>query len=397
MFSKKFLSAGICWLMFLLLSLNSMAQTDTTKKTTPLIELSLRKEIEHSIDIALKWLSENQKENGSWSDYPGITALVVTAFLQSPKEYDETKNESVAKGVKYILSCVHPTGGIYPEEEPQMRAYNTSICLMALVATKNRQYDEAIKKARDYLISLQADEDESIDSTNSIYGGIGYNRDERSDISNMQWALESLKLSEDYRDWSEGGTKLEYSNRAKKEVKEVSNKELFWDKAILFLQRCQNLKKYNDQAWAGNDGGFIYYPGNSKAGGTTSYGSMTYAGMKSFIYAGVKKDDPRVQAAYNWIRKNYTVEKNPELDKQGLFYYYQTMAKALAVYGEDVLVDTAGTKRNWREDLAKKLISIQDGDGFWVNSVGRWWENNKDLATAYCVLALEQILSEKTE
>ena len=38
---------------------------------------------------------------------------------------------------------------------------------------------------------------------------------------------------------------------------------------------------------------------------------MTYAGIKSMIYCGVDKDDPRVKKAYEWIKKNYSVEKNP--------------------------------------------------------------------------------------
>ena len=38
---------------------------------------------------------------------------------------------------------------------------------------------------------------------------------------------------------------------------------------------------------------------------------MTYAGLKSFLYAGVSKDDPRVKAAVEWVRKHYTVTENP--------------------------------------------------------------------------------------
>jgi squalene cyclase len=67
------------------------------------------------------------------------------------------------------------------------------------------------------------------------------------------------------------------------------------------------------------DGGFIYYPGVSKAGATTSYGGMTYAGLKSFIHAGLLPEDDRVQAAYRWIRNNFTVEENPCWECGGCF------------------------------------------------------------------------------
>ena len=120
--------------------------------------------------------------------------------------------------------------------------------------------------------------------------------------------------------------------------------------------------------------------------------------MKSFIYAGVDKKDKRVQAAYDWIRENFTIEKNPEMGEQGLFYYYQTMAKALTAYGENILVDTNGTKHNWRKELLTKLISIQSGDGYWQNTNNRWWENKKELVTAYTILAMEEIVrSENTK
>ena len=62
---------------------------------------------------------------------------------------------------------------------------------------------------------------------------------------------------------------------------------------------------------------------------------MTYAGIKSMIYCGVGKDDPRMKKALEWIQKNYTVDANPgmpkALEQRGLYYYYHTMAKCLDV------------------------------------------------------------------
>jgi squalene-hopene/tetraprenyl-beta-curcumene cyclase len=62
-------------------------------------------------------------------------------------------------------------------------------------------------------------------------------------------------------------------------------------------------------------------------------------------------------------------------------------------YGEPVVTDMQGTKHNWRDDLAKKLVSLQDADGSWINKdSSRWWENNKDLVTSWSVIALDQAL-----
>jgi squalene-hopene/tetraprenyl-beta-curcumene cyclase len=181
---------------------------------------------------------------------------------------------------------------------------------------------------------------------------------------------------------------IETSNE---EMERLKSKKLFYDKALLFLSKVQNLQAVNSESYAANDGGFMYEPGSSKAGGTSSYGSMTYAGLKSLIYAKVDKNDERVVAAYAWINKNFTVETTPLMKDQGLFYYYQTMAKSLNAYGSEVITDQSGTERAWRFELADQLLKIQSPEGFWVNENGRWWENNPVLVTAYSILALEEI------
>lgn len=354
-----------------------------------LIDLSIRKEAEHSIDWGLKWFEKNQQQDGSWGHYPAMTALALTAYLNSPQGYNEHNTVAIGKGIDFILGCQQPDGGLYIDD---LAGYNTAICLMALVATHNTKYDDAIRRARDFLLSLQFDESDGVPKTDVKYGGIGYKEKERPDLSNLQWAIEALKESENYKKVNEATGKSQEISGESKSISAAASKELFWQNAIIFLQRCQNLKVYNDQPWASNDGGFIYSPSESKAGGYTSYGSMSYAGMKSFIYAGVDKNDKRVQAVYEWIRKSFTVDSNVEMGQQGLFYYYQTMSKALGAYGDSILIDASGKQHNWRVELIKRIVSIQDGEGFWINKNNRWWENKKELATAFSILALEQAL-----
>jgi len=358
---------------------------------TPVIDISLRKEAEHSIDFGLKWYEKNQEEDGSWAHYPAITALALSAFHQSPQGYSEMNNTAVARGLDFILKCQKPDGGIYVDD---LAGYNTAICLMALSETKNPKYADAIQKARDFLLTLQFDDATGVTKDQANFGGIGYKEKERPDLSNLQWAIEALKESENYRKVGEASGKEQEYSGAKTTL--AVNAQLFYDNAIQFIQRCQNYKT-NDRSWAGDDGGFIYNPSESKAGDYTSYGSMGYAGMKSFIYAGVDKKDERVQAAFSWLQKNYTVDKNPQMGEQGLFYYFQTMAKALDIYGENFLTDSKGEKRNWRNDMVKKITSMQDGEGFWINKNNRWWENKKELTTAYALLALEHALKQKAE
>ena len=88
--------------------------------------------------------------------------------------------------------------------------------------------------------------------------------------------------------------------------------------AIHFLEKCQNLPERNQEPYVSQSrqdrGGFIYHPGRSMAGGETnattgkvalrSYGSISYAGLLSYVYADLKKEDPRVTAVLDCVRDN---------------------------------------------------------------------------------------------
>jgi len=344
------------------------------------VDLSLTHEAEHSIKIGLQWLVNQQEENGSWQNYPAITALSVIAIVNSNPNIDY-QFEPVANGLSFIASCAKLNGAIYSDNMPN---YNTAICLMALKEADDPQYLEIIDRGEKYLLGLQIDEGEGYTPDSLHYGGVGYGGDERPDLSNLQWALEAML---ERKALSTDETQIN-----KKEITNLEQKKLFFEKALVFLARCQNLKKYNPESYSANDGGFMYEPGKSKAGATTSYGNMTYAGLKSMIYAKLEKNDPRVQAAYNWIRKNFVVETNPVLGNQGLFYYYLMMTKALTAYDVDIVVDDNGKEHNWRTELTKQLLKIQNEKGWWQNENGRWWENNKVLVTAYCLISLEEMI-----
>lgn len=323
----------------------------------------LRADVKEAIDRGLKWLRTQQQDDGSWEHYPGITALAALAYSRSPRQYRPGDGPFVRKPLDYLAGLQKADGGIYDKDLP---AYNTSVAILALKESGDPKYADAIRKARDFLVKLQADETEGYAARDKFYGGIGYGSSERPDLSNLQMALEALQASE------------------------LPSDDPAWKKAIVFLQRCQNRSESNDQAWSANDGGFVYYPGFSEASGTTSYGSMTYAGLKSFLHAQVGPDDPRVKAAVHWIEQHYTVDENPGMGAQGLYYSYHTFGKALKTLGAKTVKDKDGREHDWYADLARKLLSLQKQDGYWINEKsGRWWEDKPVLATAYAILALE--------
>jgi squalene-hopene/tetraprenyl-beta-curcumene cyclase len=169
--------------------------------------------------------------------------------------------------------------------------------------------------------------------------------------------------------------------------------------ALIFVSRCQNLEsEHNTTPFAArvNDGGFYYSAaasGENKAedvgsGGLRSYGTMTYAGLKSMIFAGLKPGDKRVKAALGWIQKNYDLKSNPGMGDAGLFYYYQTFGKTLDALGQDTITDAKGVEHDWRKELAEELTRRQQADGSWVNANAKWMEGDANLSTGFALLAL---------
>ena len=56
--------------------------------------------------------------------------------------------------------------------------------------------------------------------------------------------------------------------------------------------------------------------------------------------------------------------------------------------GIDVLVQPDGRKVDWKEELAAKLLKLQQKDGSWVNDNNRFWENDPVLVTSFAILTL---------
>jgi squalene-hopene/tetraprenyl-beta-curcumene cyclase len=374
---------GVASLTILTGSLTASAATGSNGiMLEPGSNVSLRNEVQHAIDRGLAWLDEKQNTNGFWSspEHPAMTALVLDAYEGRPDSDAKSEPPAVRKGYGFLMSCVQNDGGIYRKELP---SYNTSVSLMAILLRNRAEDNPIIAQARKFLIGMQV---ETGDSTNASNGGIGYGGEGREpDLSNTEMALEALY----------------FSKRAVQDSAAPAP-DLNWKAAIGFVSRCQNLPASNPEPWASGDpenkGGFVYAPGRSMAGETNlpsgrvalrSYGSMSYAGLLSYAYADLKPDDPRVTAVKEWLRANYSVDENPEMGQQGVYYYYFVMAKALTLEAPALLETKGGKTVNWRQELALKLINLQGADGSWTNSDGRWWERDPVLDTAFTVIALD--------
>lgn len=116
---------------------------------------------------------------------------------------------------------------------------------------------------------------------------------------------------------------------------------------------------------------------------------MTYAGLKSMIFAGLTPEDKRVNAATEWIKKRYSVQENPGLGQPGFYYYCNVFAKTLSTLGIDQFQDGRGQSHDWRKELAEHLFTLQQSNGSWLNKSDRWFEGNPDLATAFVLMSLK--------
>lgn len=329
-----------------------------------------------NVDLAVAFLKQTQNEDGSWGDREivGVTGLVLTAMVDSGVPDDDA---SLSEGFAFLRSNVRESGGIHSAGTTH-RNYDTALSLVAFQKL-GKPGDEGIReRAVAFLKGLQWDEGERLNPNDVAYGGAGYGGKSRPDLSNTQVLIDALKQSG------------------------LTADDPVMQKALIFISRTQNLEsEHNTTVFAGlvNDGGFYYSPaaggssqaGQTENGGLRSYASMTYAGLKSLVYAGLSKDDPRVKAATEWIRKNYTLEENPGLKQQGLFYYYLTFAKTMTALGNDTFVDAAGESHDWASELREVLTAKQGADGSWSNPADRWMEGDKRLVTAYALIALSYV------
>jgi squalene-hopene/tetraprenyl-beta-curcumene cyclase len=303
-----------------------------------------------------------------------VTALVAAGLLRNGYPADDPV---AAKALGYLEKSVQKDGGIY---DRVLANYTTSVAVMALTeANAGGKYDTILQNAAAFLKGLQAD-DSRADPKDANHGGVGYDGRSRPDLSNTQFFIEAMIAA--------GVPKDDPALR----------------RALQFVSRCQNLPgETNDQPFArkateDDKGGLVYRPDPEDKdhatadGGLRSLGAMTYGGLKSFLYAGVGRDDPRVQGAVRWIRAHYTLEENPGQGQAGLYYYYHTFAKAMAALGGDRFEDAKGVKHDWRRELFEALRKRQRPDGSFANAGDRTFgEADPNLATAFALLTLSYV------
>ena len=364
------------------------------------------------ISKGLDWLVSKQQTNGVWSSAqnPALTAMPAWALSKSGLERDAA---AVAKAVAHIKSCVQEDGGIYVvvpgRRGGSYGTYNTAICMTALHYCDPVGSVRILQKAREYVASTQLTGEEGGNN-----GGFGYEaasspRAGGADLNNSAWVISAMALT-----------------AGVEESRPVDEKraDIDWEAALGYVDRMQ-VKAGAKGADPDDAGGFLYrlpdrgLPSSTipaapqggadarsqisnltsvamqRGGGTRpplrSYGSITYSGLLSMLYARVGRDDPRVVSAIDYARRHWTLSENPGQGQQGIYFYYTIMARALSLLDVDALppVKDGDAPIAWRDELIEKVLSLQKEDGSWVNDNNRWFENDSVLTTSYAILTLE--------
>ena len=369
---NRLIAVGLAVILGVLTGAPPAVRAGDAASPTPRVDAQA---FQSAVDRAAAYLRvKAQAPDGSYAGFagPGPTAVITTALLRNGLG---PSDPLVAKGLKYLEGMRRSNGAIC-QAGSLYANYETCLAMMAFAAAnKDGRYDKLIKAAEAFVKGEQWDEAKGQDRTSFSYGGAGYGKNKRPDLSNTQFFIDALRAAGD------------------------GPNDPAIQKALVFVSRCQNLEsEHNTTGLAAKnpDGGFYYTPvgggasmaGQTSEGGLRSYGSMTYAGLKSMIYAGVGPDDPRVKAAVAWVQKHYDVGTNPGMGDAGLYYYYHTFAKALDAMKLDVVQDASGAKHYWRNELAAEILKRQRPDGSWINGNARWLEGEPSLVTGYALLTL---------
>ncbi len=372
----------------------------------------LKRKLNDAYARAGDWLVAEQDKDGAWAQEPkpgmkvpsiAYTGLIVAAFADAPTDLKKKYAPAVEKGCVYMVAKQNKDGSF--GEGPSgafLKTYTTAIVVMALTLTDYEKHKDAIRNASGYLKNNQVKE-EGIDR-----GGSGYGDEAPGPDGGVKKGIANLSTT---------GFTAEALHRSG-----LPQDDDYWKLVIEYVRRCQNSTEVNkDAAFVaklkekglsiGDDGGLFYAanpdPAVHKAGTVKvvdkevimSYGSMTYHGIKTYIYAGLKKDSPEVKAAVDWVRKNWSVEAHPGMPYdekkrnhlRGLFYFYYVMARAMDILGENPFKTFDGKEHNWANELGEQLLKIDKG-GHWLNDNPGWFESDKVLVTSYVLNTLNCVM-----
>ena len=116
------------------------------------------------------------------------------------------------------------------------------------------------------------------------------------------------------------------------------------------------------------------------------YGSMTATGLWALRACGVPVDDPQIQRGSEWVKKHWTLTRNPG-SNSWLYYYLLSLQRFCDI--PPTLDTFAGY--DWYDEISRMMVAQQESDGRWRGSESDF------LSTCFAVMSLSHALVGPTE
>jgi squalene-hopene/tetraprenyl-beta-curcumene cyclase len=335
-----------------------------------------RTQVEESVIKGLDWFSRTQNFEGSWAGSIGVTGLILMCFTNAGYDYT---NQTVQRALEHMRVLYNSEHGWLADAYLN---YETAISLIALAAAGDPKDADKLTKMAEFFHYLQFSEDSEYNMTEDWYRGGWPNYAGIPDVSNSQFSILGLMSAELMVDG-------------------YSVPDQVYANATAFGNHCQNWPDVNVMPWAHNeslpshgDGGFVYnaYRSRTPLGEPAfeSYGSITGAGYFSYLACGNDDRQPEVAASRAWLDKEYTFDTNPRMENKGTYYYLWSQTRALAMSGQDWVVDGSGKLHDWRAEVVDFWLDMQRPDGSWPgNPETGWREEEPELAGVYAILCMQ--------
>ncbi len=276
---------------------------------------------------------DNEKTRGGWNPIigPGATALALMAFLHAGVPESD---QAVADGIDYLL---HNTPE--PDWNRWEESYDFAAAILALTATGNKEkYLTRVSFATERILKMQ------------LHGGWGYGA--YPDMAHMQYALLALYAAQK---WS------------------IEIPEETWKQAADWIKSVQR-----------KDGGWSYgSPEIESPWAASSYGSMTATALMVLKVCGVPTTDPQLKKGLDWLKRHYTISSNPGA-YDWHYYFILVLQRTMTIPPEQPLIG----ERNWYEEAAAYLLSLQQPDGHWKGGA----QEAGLMATPFAILFLKKAI-----
>ena len=282
---------------------------------------------------------------------PGMTSLVVSALLNAGVP---PSDPAIVKGIDHLFNKT-------PVHWKQWTdSYDYAVFILALTSTGEKEkYMETVEFSTRALIKGQTKE-----------GGWGYGG-MAADVAHLHYVILGLYAA---KQW---GVDIPVET---------------WTKTVAWITGLQR-----------PDGGWNYSGGDIGPFAVGSYGSMTATAIMGLKAAGVSPDNESIKRGIEWLKKHYTIARNP-----GSFYwhYYYLLAVQRAM-DMPPRQDRIGD-HDWYSEMASFLVSKQKQDGSWVadtpiytagtagqipTDVVTWGKDRGDMmTTAFAIMFLTRTL-----